>query len=111
MWAEAVGFELLVLCLLSSSQRATTSRYMATTGGSSRDGGTDPATTNHQPDLPAHPAVIRELQQNDTHEVCSKCREPADPPSRGRYPPHELLLEDFNIPSELRPSSSVSALL
>ena len=104
MWAEAVGFELLVLCLLSSSQKGD----HLTVYGDNR-GVVEGWWNRSSHNKPTNRIFRRILQLS---ENCSRtihtryvpsAENPADPPSRGRYPPHELLLEDFNIPSELRP--------
>ena len=103
-WAEAVGFELLVLHILTISSEGQHVKVYGDNRGvvegwwkrSSRN-----QATNH-----VFRRVLKLLEEHDRviHlRYIPSAENPADAPSRGLYPSRKFLLEDFDIPSKLSP--------
>ena len=103
-WAEAVGFELLVIHLLSLSHKGD---HLTVYGDNQSvvEGWWKRSSHNK----PTNRIFRRVLELSESHSRTIHTRyvpsagNPADAPSRGRYPPHKLLLEDLDVPGELHP--------
>jgi hypothetical protein len=102
-WAEAIGFEFLVLAVLMFSQPGQHFRLFGDNRGvvegwwkgRSRNRQTNVVFRRIHDVLSAHECFVI------TRYVTSK-ENPADAPSRGVYPPHSLLLPRIPIPDVLR---------
>ena len=103
-WAEAVGFELLIIHLPSLSHKGD----HLTVYGDNRsviEGWWKRSSHNK----PTNRIFRQVLELSESHSRTIHTRyvlstgNPADAPSRGRYPPHKLLLEDLDVPEELHP--------
>ena len=102
-WAEAIGFEFLVLAVLAFSQPGQHFRLFGDNRGvvegwwkgRSRNRQTNVVFRRVHDILSAHKCTII------TRYVTSK-ENPADAPSRGVYPPHSLLLPRIPIPDALQ---------
>ena len=103
-WAEAAGFELLVLHLLSLSHEGD----HLTVYGDNR-GVVEGWWNRSSHNKPTNRIFRRILELSESHgrtihtRYVPSAENPADAPSRGHYPPHTLLLDDLDVPSELRP--------
>src|ERR1019366_4758793 len=103
-WAEAVGFELLVICLLTISGEGENIRVF----GDNR-GVVEGWWKRSSGNMPTNRVFRRILDLSERGNRVIHTRyvpsadNPADPPSRGIYPPCKFLLNDFNIPDELHP--------
>ena len=103
-WAEAVGFELLTIVLFSIAKRGDHLKVHGDNRGVvegwwKRSSANKP--TNH---------VFRRILESSEDHGCfvhtryiPSAENPADAPSRGRFPPFQLLLDEFTIPDELHP--------
>ena len=101
-WAEAVGFELLILSVLSSSGGSINFKVYGD-NKSVVEGWWKGRSRNKQTNLIFHRIhALLGFKQSSIHTryVPSK-QNPADDPSRGVYPPASLLLPKFPIPPEL----------
>jgi hypothetical protein len=106
-WAEAVGFELLVRHLCSVSKLGEHIKVFGDNRGVV-EGWWKGASANK----PTNRVFRRILELSENHKRFIHTRYvpsaenpalPADGPSRGRYPPRRLLLDDLDIPPELHP--------
>ena len=103
-WAEAVGFELLAIYLCTLARKGE----HVTLHGDNRgvvEGWWKGCSTNR----PTNRIFRRVIQLAEDHNrvfytkyIPSK-QNPADGPSRGLYPPTELLLAPIDVPSDVRP--------
>ena len=103
-WAEAIGFEFLVraLCEISSRGEQITvygDNHGVVEGWWKRSSANKPTNCIFR--------HILELSEDSDRVVHTKyipsTQNPADGPSRGRYPPFNLLLNHIPIPSEVQP--------
>ena len=103
-WAEAIGFELLAICLCALSGEG---EHLSVYGDNRGviEGWWKQCSANR----PTNRVFRRILQLS---EDCSRtfhtryvpsALNPADAPSRGRYPPNRLLLDPIAIPADVRP--------
>jgi hypothetical protein len=103
-WAEAVGFELLAICLCSLSGKG---EHILLYGDNRAvvEGWWKRCSANK----PTNHIFRRILQLSEDRDRAIHTRyipsgqNPADGPSRGIFPPHSLLLDPVNIPDEIRP--------
>ena len=104
LWAEAVGFELLVLHLLSISSEGEHIKVYGDNRGVV-EGWWKRSSTN----APTNRVFRRilELSESRNRTIYTRyvpsAQNPADAPSRGSYPPLKFLLDDLSIPVELHP--------
>ena len=103
-WAEAIGFELLViaLCAVSSSGEHITvygDNRGVVEGWWKRSSANKPTNRVFR--------RILELSESSDRTIYTRyvpsANNPADAPSRGRYPSFDLLLDHIPIPPEVRP--------
>ena len=103
-WAEAVGFELLALCLCSLSGEGEHLRLHG-----DNHSVVEGWWKQHSANRPTNHIFRRILRLSEDRNRTFHTRyvpsahNPADPPSRGRYPPFRLRLEAVVIPADLRP--------
>jgi hypothetical protein len=103
-WAEALGFELLVIYLLTISREGDHLKVYGDNRGVV-EGWWKKSSANK----PTNRVFRRILELSECHNRVIHTRyvpsaeNPADAPSRGHYPPRELLLNDFDLPVELHP--------
>lgn len=103
-WAEAVGFELLVRHLLTVSKEGEHIKVHGDNRGVV-EGWWKKSSAN----VPTNKVFRRILEASESNNrtiytrYIPSAENPADAPSRGRYPPRELLLDDIGIPEELHP--------
>ena len=103
-WAEAVGLELLVIHLLTASSEGEHIKVYGDNRGVV-EGWWKRSSAN----IPTNRIFRRilELSKSCNRVIHTRyvpsAENPADPPSRGRYPPRKFLLDDFDLPSELLP--------
>jgi hypothetical protein len=101
--AEAAGFELLILHLFISSE----GEHLKVYGGNR--GVVEVWWKKYSTNRPTNRVFRRilELSESCDRKIHTRyvpsARNPADTPSRGHYPPLKYLLDDFDIPVELRP--------
>jgi hypothetical protein len=104
LWAEAVGFELLVIYLLTVSSKGDHLQVY----GDNR-GVVEGWRKKSSPNKPTNKVFRRILDVTEKGDRTVHTRyvpsatNPADGPSRGVFPPHELRLDELNIPNELCP--------
>jgi hypothetical protein len=104
LWAEAVGFELLTLHLLPVSNKGDHIKVYGDNRGVVEGWWSKSSSSG-----PTNRIFRRILESSENHDRTFHTRyvpsahNPADPPSRGRFPPRELLLDNLDIPGELRP--------
>ena len=104
LWAEAVGFELLTICLLKVSSKGD---HLQVYGDNL--GVVEGWWKKSSPNRPTNKVFRRilELSEKNDRTIYTRyvpsANNPADGPSRGIFPPLELRLDEFNIPCELRP--------
>ena len=103
-WAEAIGFELLAIHLCEFSGQGE----HLTVYGDNRgvvEGWWKGCSANKPTNIIFR--RILQLSQDCNRTLHTKyvpsAQNPADAPSRGRYPPHELQLNHINIPAAIRP--------
>jgi hypothetical protein len=103
-WAEAVGFELLVRAIATSNQPLTHIRVHGDNQGIVK------GWRNGQSQNPHVNSVFKRIHHflNRQHlhvylQYIRSANNPADHPSRGRYPSCRLLLPSVNLPAELQP--------
>ena len=103
-WAEAVGFELLVIHLLSISSEGEHLKVYGDNRGVVK--GWWKKSNANKPTNSVFKRIL-ELSENQNRAIHTRyvpsASNPADAPSRGHYPPSELLLDEFDIPTELHP--------
>jgi hypothetical protein len=103
-WAEAVSFELLVIYLLTISSEGDHIKVYGDNRGVV-EGWWKKSSANR----PTNRVFRRILELLESHDRVIHTRyvpsaeNPANAPLQGRFPPGELLLDDFNIPNELHP--------
>ena len=103
-WAEAVGFELLAICLCTLSGEG---KHLAVYGDNRSvvEGWWKQSSANK----PTNNIFRRILQLSADHGRTFHTRyvpsalNPADPPSRGRYPSLRLRLDPIVVPTDVRP--------
>ena len=104
LWAEAVGFELLVTCLLAILSKG---EHLQVHGDNR--GVVEGWWKKSSPNRPTNKVFRRvlELAEKGNWTIhtryISSANNPADGPSRGILPPRELRLDEFDIPGELQP--------
>ncbi len=103
-WAKAVGFELLVICLCALSSKGEHIQVYGDNRGVV-EGWWKKSSANK----PTNRIFRRILQLSEScdRSIYTKyipsAQNPADAPSRGQYPPPELLLGHVTVPEEVRP--------
>ena len=103
-WAEAIGFELLIRHLLTISKEGE----HITVYGDNR-GVVEGWWKKSSANKPTNKVFRRILEVSESsnrtiyRRYVPSAENPADAPSRGRYPPYELLLDDIGILEELAP--------
>ncbi|KAL1948034.1 hypothetical protein VTO73DRAFT_12109 [Trametes versicolor] len=106
-WAEAVGMELLVYAILSLGVSDIPLPDIRVFGDNRGvvEGWWKGRSRNRPTNLVFRRlAAFLEEQHTRIHtRYVESARNPADGPSRGKFPPHRLLLPPLTIPSELRP--------
>ena len=103
-WAEAIGFELLTICVYSLSGRGD---HIVVYGDNRGvvEGWWKRCSANR----PTNHVFRRILQLLEDHDRSVHTRyvpsadNPADAPSRGRYPPRSQLLDPITVPDAARP--------
>ena len=104
LWAEAIGFELLVIYLLTVSSKGDHLQVYGDNRGVVE--GWRKKSSPNKPTNKVFRLILNVTEKGDrtvhTRYVPSATN-PADGPSRGVFPPHELRLDELNIPNELRP--------
>ena len=103
-WAEAIGFELLVIALCAISNKGE----HITVYGDNR-GVVEGWWKRSSANKPTNCVFRHILELSESRDRCIYTRyvpsaqNPADAPSRGRYPSSRLLLDHVPIPTEVRP--------
>jgi hypothetical protein len=103
-WAEAIGFELLVIGLCTFSNEGE----HITVYGDNR-GVVEGWWKRSSRNLPTNRVFRRilKLSEDRNRTIYTKyvpsAKNPADAPSRGRYPPPALLLDHIAVPVEVQP--------
>ena len=101
-WAEAISFELLVTSLLAISKEGDHILVYGNNRGVV-EGWWKKSSANRQTNHVFQ--RILELSENHCRFIHTRyilsTQNPADTPSRGVFPPAELMLDDFRIPSDL----------
>ena len=103
-WAEAIGFELLALCVCSFSGEGEHVLLHGDNRGVVE--GWWKRCSANKPTNQVFRRVIQlsELSGKAIHtKYIPSAKNPADGPSRGIYPPRSLLLDPIVLPSEVRP--------
>ena len=103
-WAEAIGFELLTLCVCSFSSEG---EHIVLYGDNRGvvEGWWKHCSTNK----PTNHVFQRVLQLSEDHRrkihtrYVPSAKNPTDGPSRGHYPPRSLLVNPITIPDEIQP--------
>ncbi len=102
-WAEAISFELLVVCLCALSGEGEHIKVYGDNRGVVEGwwkGSSTNKPTNH---VFRRILWISESRNRTIHtRYVPSAQNPADTPSRGRYPPLELLLDHIAIPEEIQ---------
>jgi hypothetical protein len=103
-WAEAVGFELLVIHLCTVSEEGEHVKVFGDNRGVVE--GWWKRSSANKPTNRVFRRIL-ELSESRNRTIHTRyvpsAENPADAPSRGIYPPRDLLLDDFVIPAELHP--------
>jgi hypothetical protein len=103
-WAEAIGFELLVISLCAFSSKGE----HITVYGDNRGvvEGWWKRSSHNKPTNRVFRRILK-LSEDCNRTVYTKyvpsAQNPTDAPSRGRYPPPNLLLNHIAVPAEVRP--------
>ena len=103
-WAEAVGFELLAVCLCTLSGKGA---HLLVHGDNR--GVVEGWWKRSSANKPTNHIFRRVLQLSEDSDrtfhsrYVASAQNPADAPSRGRYPPLGLLLHPIAIPASVRP--------
>ncbi|TFY68112.1 hypothetical protein EVJ58_g1197 [Rhodofomes roseus] len=103
-WAESVGFELLVRCLLACAELPQRIRLFGDNMGVV--GGWKKGCSKSRPVNSTFKRIHRALAGRRVDVFLSYVpsgHNPADDPSRGRYPPAQLLLPPVPIPDDIQP--------